>query len=293
MKKILIITLMLLSSSAAYCQLNPMGSIYYQNLYLSNPAMAGIEKGWELNAGYKSQWSAIDGAPNTQALTAAYGSENSKTGFGLLLFNDKAGVVRATSVKATYSYHLPLNTEGNNIDFGISAGILDEWVNYGDVIGDLSDVSISNFNDRKLYLDADFGMAYRRKGLTLQGTLPNLKRFFDRDIKRNVVDRSLFIASVSYKFKNGETGLTSIEPKIGFRGVENYKNIVDAGVNFIFNDDKLMLSGVFHSTGSVTFGAGTTYKKQFAILCQYTTNTTDLQTYSNGEAEIAIKYNFR
>lgn len=293
MKKLIIMSLLLSLSASAFSQLNPMGSIYYHNQYLANPAMAGVAQGWELNAAYKSQWSAIDGAPNMQVVSAAYGSENKKVGFGLLLFNDKAGVVKTTSLKATYAYHLPLNNETTIIDFGLSAGILDEWVNRNEVIGDLSDISISNFNDRKLYLDADFGFALRSKGFTLQGTLPNLKRYLDRDVQRNVVDRSLFLASLSYKFYSEAGKLTSIEPKIGFRAVENYKNLIDAGVNVVFGGDKLMLSSIYHSSGSVTFGAGTTYKKQLAILCQYTTNTNDLASYGNGEAEIAVKYNFK
>ncbi|SOD17980.1 type IX secretion system membrane protein, PorP/SprF family [Pedobacter xixiisoli] len=284
---------MLIIGKTAHSQLNPMGSIYYQNQYLANPAMAGVKSNWELNAAYKSQWSAIDGAPNMQMLSATYGSESKKAGFGLLFFNDKAGVVKTMSIKATYAYHLTLNGNNSFIDFGLSAGMLDEWVNRGEVVGDISDVSLSNFNDRKLSLDADFGLAFRNKGLTLQGTLPNLRRYLKKEIERNLVDRSLYMAALSYKFANEDRSLTTIEPKIAFRGVDNYKNIVDVGVNFEFSGDKLMLSSVYHTSGSITFGAGTTYKKQLAILCQYTTNTNDLSSYANGEAEIAVRYSFK
>lgn len=292
MKKLIIILALLVIGKVGYSQLNPMGSIYYQNQYLANPAMAGINKGWELNAGVKSQWSAINGAPNTQILTAAHGSETSRASFGLLLFNDKAGVVKTTSIKGTYAYHLPLSKNSTFLDFGLSAGILDEFINRGEVDGDLSDPSLSRFNDRKLYLDADFGLALRANKLTLQATLPNLKRYLDRDIKRNLVDQSLYMASLAYKFTNEDGSLSSIEPKFVFRGVEGYKNIVDVGANVCFSGNKLMLSSVYHSTGSFTFGAGTTYKNQLAILCQYSTNTNDLSSYSNGEAEIAVKFNF-
>ncbi len=277
----------------SFAQLNPMGSAYYQNQYLLNPALAGTETGWELNGAYKAQWTAITGAPSMQAFTATYGSESKKAGFGLFAFNDKAGSVKTINLKATYAYHLPLNNNGATLDFGLSAGVMDEWIDRSEVIGDLTDVAIGNFNDRKLYLDADFGLALRTKNLTLQGALPNMKRVLKRDAERNVVDRSLYMAALSYKFLNENVGLTSIEPKVAFRGMDNFKNILDAGVNFQFNGDKLMLSGVYHTTNSVTFGAGTTYMKKLAILAQYTTNTSDLQGYSNGEFELALKYNFR
>lgn len=293
MKKILSIFLLCVLVQTGYSQLNPMGSIYYHNQYLANPAMAGEQKGWELNAAYKAQWGIIDGAPRMQALSAAYGSENKKVGFGLLLYNDIAGVIQRTSVKATYAYHMPLNNETTFIDFGLSAGLMNEFVDRSKVIGDLSDVSINNFNDRKMYLDADFGIAFRSNSLTFQAALPNLKRFLDRDIIRNVADRSLFITSLSYKFLNEEGKLTSVEPKVAYRKVENYKSLIDAGVNFLFNQDKLSLNGMYHSSGSITFGAGTTYRQKLGILAQYTTNTTDLQGYANGEFEVALKYNFR
>lgn len=280
-------------NTGAFAQLNPMGSSYFQNQYLMNPAMAGIEKGWELNGAYKAQWTSIDGAPNMQALTATYGTESKKAGFGFFLFNDKAGSVKTINVKGTYAYHLSLNNDKTKIDFGLSAGIMDEWIDRSEVIGDLTDVAIGNFNERKLYLDADFGVALRTEKLTLQGSVPNLKRILGRDVQRNLVDRSLYMASISYKFMSDASKLTSIEPKVAFRAIDNFKDIIDAGINFQFNGDKLMLSGIYHSTNSVTFGAGTTYKSKLAILAQYTTNTSDLQRYSNGEFELAVKYNFR
>ncbi|MFC3363683.1 type IX secretion system membrane protein PorP/SprF [Pedobacter fastidiosus] len=294
MKKILTAITLLGLGLSAQAQLNPMGSMYYQNQYLSNPAMAGIESGWEINAGYKAQWTAIEYAPAMEAVTATHGSDNGKVGLGLNFFNDRAGVVQRTSVKASYAYHLPLNSGKSFLDFGLSAGIMDEWVDFNRIRGDLADASLYSFNQRSLYFDGDFGMAYRNGSLTVQGTLPNLKRLLERDVERTVADRSLYMAAVSYRFasKNG-SALSSIEPKVVYRGVENYRDILDAGANLEFFGNKLLLSGMYHSTNSATIGAGTTYRNRLTILTQYTTNTSDLQSYSNGEVEIALKYSFK
>lgn len=293
MKNTFILLALVLFSKVCYSQLNPMGSVYYHNQYLANPAMAGVEPGWELNGGIKSQWSAIDGAPLMEAITLTHGSQSKKVGLGFNFFSDKAGVIQRTSAKASYAYHLPLNGESSYLDFGLSAGILDEWIDFNRVRGDLSDQSLYNFNQRKVYFDSDFGVAYRNEHLTIQGSVPNLKRFFKRDATREVADRALFMGSVSYLFETDGSALNSWEPKAVFRGVQNYKNIVDLGLNLNFFENKLIMSGIYHSTNSVTVGgAGTMYKKKLTILTQYTTNTADLQNYSNGEAEIAIKYNF-
>lgn len=293
MKKLIIITILLFIGKIGYSQLNPMGSIYYHNQYVANPAMAGIAEGWELNAAYKAQWTVIDNGISMQTVSAAYGSSNKKVGFGFLFYNDKAGVVQSTSAKATYSYHLPLNNQNSFIDFGLSGGFMNENINQSQVIGDLGDVSLTNFNDRKIYFDADFGVALRTKGITIQGAMPNLKRLLGKDIKRNLVDRATFMSAVSYKIALNKGKLNSVEPKVMYRAIDNFKDIIDLGSNFIFSEGKLQLSGIYHSTGSITFGAGTLYKNKLTILAQYTTNTSDLGSYSNGEAEIGLKYNFR
>lgn len=270
-----------------------MGTMYYQNQYLSNPAMAGITSGWEANAAYKAQWTAVDGAPSMQAITATYGSKNNKVGAGLSFYNESSGIIQRTNIKGTYAYHLPLNSGSSYLDFGLSAGLMNEWIDFSQIRGDQGDMSLSNFNQRKLYLDGDFGIAFRNEHLVIQAALPNMKRLFDRDLVRTVVDRSTYFGGVSYKFINPNGVLSVIEPKLTYRGIDNYRDIVDLGLNTQMWGNKLLLSSIYHSTNSVTVGVGTTYQNQLSILVFYTSNTSDLQNYTNGEFEIGLKYNFK
>jgi hypothetical protein len=87
--------------------------------------------------------------------------------------------------------------------------------------------------------------------------------------------------------------LSVIEPKLTYRGVDNYRDILDLGLNTEFWGNKLLLSSIYHTTNSVTFGVGTTYQNKLSILALYTTNTAEIQSYANGEFEIGLKYNFR
>jgi type IX secretion system PorP/SprF family membrane protein len=228
-----------------------------------------------------------------QAVTAAYGSENNKVGAGVSFYNENAGVIQRTSLKGTYAYHLPLSSGSSYLDFGLSAGIMNEWIDFSKVKGDQSDISLTNFNQRKLYFDGDFGIAFRNQNLNVQAALPNMKRFFNRDLSRAVVDRATYFAAVSYKFINPNQVLSLIEPKFTYRGIDNYRDIIDLGVNTQFWTNKFLLSGIYHSSNSFSVGAGTTYQNQLAILVMYTTNTSGLQNYANGEFEIGLKYNFR
>jgi type IX secretion system PorP/SprF family membrane protein len=288
--KYIIFAIGLLLVSTTYAQLNPMGSTYFQNQYLANPALAGIRPELEVNVGYKVQWTAIEGAPTMQAITAEHGTAGKKIGLGLSFYNENAGVILRTGIKATYAYHVALNNNQSFLDFGISGGIINEWIDYEKVFGDLNDPSLQQFNTRRWYADGDFGIAYRNERLTLQGALPNLKRLLNRDLRRNTVDRSLYMAAVSYQFVNP---IFTVEPKAVYRGVENYKDMLDIGGEFKCFENKLMISAMYHSTHSITAGIGTFYQNQLRILCFYTTGTADLRKYSNGEFEIALQYSFK
>lgn len=280
------------ASQMVHAQLNPVGSQYYMNQYIANPAFAGMEENWRLSTTLKSSWAGFEGGPTMQSVTIDYGSRNNKVGVGLNFYNESAGLIQRTNLKATYAYHLQLG-EGNGkfLDFGLSGGVMNEWVDVEKLRGDNGDMALANFNQRKIYLDADFGLAYRMGNLTVQGTVPNLKRFFDRDMVRTVVDRSIYMAAASYKIGFEGSSISSIEPKVVYRGVENFDNILDVGVNAMFFDSRLFLNGIYHSTRSTSLGLGTTYRT-LSILCMYTTNTAALQNYANGDFEVGLKYGF-
>ncbi|WP_235524284.1 PorP/SprF family type IX secretion system membrane protein, partial [Pedobacter sp. Hv1] len=109
MKNIYAITagvlLLLGLGTTASAQLNPLGSQYYNNQYLINPAFAGMGQGLKLNAAYRKLWSGIPGSPLTQNITADYGF--GKVGVGLNVNNESAGLLRQTRAVASYAYHLP------------------------------------------------------------------------------------------------------------------------------------------------------------------------------------------
>ncbi|RZK92238.1 MAG: type IX secretion system membrane protein PorP/SprF [Pedobacter sp.] len=284
--------LLVFAGPSAYSQLNPMGSIYYQNQYLANPALAGIDSVVNINGAFKAQWTSIKGSPRIQYITADLPVKSRKVGLGLLVYNESAGLINRTRATFSYAYHLKLNSDSSFVDFGLAAGVMNEWIDLGKAVGDLGDEVLGNFSDRKLYLDGDFGIAYRNQKLTIQGALPNLKRLFKRDQIRNVVDRSIYFAAAAYRIAIKRETLNFIEPKVVFRGVENYKGILDVGANLGFLQEKLMVSGIYHSTNSVTLGFGVNYKRKVGLLLQYTSNTSDLQNYSNGEFELGLRYSF-
>ncbi len=270
-------------------QLNPLATQYFQNQYLFNPAMAGINPGLNVNLSLRKQWSSIPGAPFTQAVSADY--LLNRAAFGINVYNDQSGLLRSTRAVATYAYHIPLGQDNQKLNFGLSAGVLSQRVPTDQLIGDQGDLSVSRYNDRKSYLDGDFGASYTSNKLNIQAALPNLRSVFNQDNNNYTVDRSLYFTAVSYRFGFGETlNAIGLEPKVCFRGVKGYTNIVDAGANLMLADNQLSIQAMYHSTKSTTFGFGLN-KNSYSILAFYTTETSAISNYTNGDFEISLKLN--
>jgi len=282
----------LCSGLTAHAQLNPLADSYYQNQYLSNPALAGSTNVLKVNLGLRQQWSDIPGAPKTQSLTAAYGSTG-KVGLGLSVQNEETGLIKRTAAKGTYAYHLPLNDGSQKLHFGVSLGFSDDRLMSGMIEGLPNDVAISRFNERKIYLDGDFGLAYTSDRLSIQAAIPNTKIFFKKDNSETAADLATFYAAVSYKvfFPDALDG-SALEPKIAFRGVNNFDHIIDAGANFTLANNALNVMAMYHSTKSTTLGLGVNVKSFGTLTAAYTSSTAELQGYTNGYFQVGVQLNF-
>ena len=284
-KNILIMILLLAISPSLRAQLNPLGSQYFQNRYLANPAMAGIAEGARLNVGYRSQWNSIPGAPRNTSVTGDV--RMNKVGLGINFYKDQAGLLDRSKLVASYAYHLPLNDEEKQIHFGLSLGLQRERLNTEAIVGSGNDQTAMNFNDRETIFDGDFGFAYTSSKLSVEGSLSNLKKQIKGE-DQNTADYSTFYTAISYQFIIKDFKLS---PKVAYRGVRNYDDLVDIGAELSTSNEQLNLTTLYHSNKSYTLGLGYKHKKQWQLLALYTTTTRALQSYSNGSFELGLQLN--
>ncbi|MRG46987.1 type IX secretion system membrane protein PorP/SprF [Chitinophaga sp. SYP-B3965] len=270
------------SLSEAQALLEPSGTQYFQNQYLANPAMAGIDSGLHLNAAYRKQWAGMEGAPVTQFFTADYGM-GKRVGWGVNVFNDKAGLINRTRAAVSYAYHLPLSQDGKTLHFGLSLGMNIQRLDYKLIDGEINDPSIGAFNRRDDYFEAEFGMAYAHKGLTLQAALPNIRSLVSGENK-GVNGGGIFFSAAAYKFDL--EGTVSVEPKLCYRGIRGYDNILDVGVNVTFLKNVANVMAVYHTSNSLTTGIGVDIMKTVMIQAMYTIQTGGMKTYVDGAYEI-------
>lgn len=283
--------LMCVAVVKANAQLMPLGAMYFQNQYQNNPALAGLSKGLELNAGFRQQWSAMPGAPVLQTLTGTYAMTD-KAGLGLNLYAEQNGLFKRTRVMGTYAYHLPLNAKNDKLSFGISLGGLDELIDHSLLDGDFNDPSTVNFTERRQYIDGDFGMAYTSNKLSLQAAMPNLRNNlgFNKNNKQDV-DYAQYYLSASYKLPRLLDGEFGLEPKVAYRGIKGADGIIDFGANVSFAEDKVAIMLMYHSTQNVSVGLDVNAIKAFRFIALYTANSSSMANYSAGSFELGLKAN--
>ncbi len=273
-------------------QLNSLGTGYFQNQYLYNPAMSGLnEKQANLGTGYRKYGNVTNG-PQSIYLLGDYGF-NAKMGVGVNVFFDKAGLINTSKIMGTYTYHMQVGSEDQKVHFGLSLGGVQTRLNNKEITGDIDDPSLYNFNDQHMKFETDFGVAYTDGKLNVQAALPNMISTFRND-EKNLANRSIFFAAASYKVKVSEEadGIT-IEPKIAFRGIKGNSSIFDAGANVTFLEDKLNVFGLYHTNKSITAGAGIKIASFAQITALYSTQASELKTYSGGDFEIGLRFNLK
>ncbi|MBT2564746.1 PorP/SprF family type IX secretion system membrane protein [Pedobacter sp. ISL-68] len=285
--KLLMLLAVWIPAASVHAQLNPLSSQYYTNRYVINPAFAGANNGLRINGAYRKLWDNVPGAPVTQNLTADYGF--GKVGVGLNMSNESAGLQRQTRIVGSYAYHLPLNANNQQLHFGLSVGFMNQRLENADIYGNPNDPMVGLYNDRKTYLDGDFGIAYTSDKLSIEGSLPNLKSFFKKDVIK-LADVATFYTAISYKItlSEGMEGI-ELEPKVAYRGVKGFDNIFDLSAQAWIANKQVFLMGVYHSSENATFGIGVDFKRKYLISGMYTTQTSALSAYTNGSFELNLR----
>ncbi|MCO4293810.1 type IX secretion system membrane protein PorP/SprF [Solitalea sp. MAHUQ-68] len=124
MKNFLLTIALLTLGGFVYGQQRPQYTLYMQNNYILNPAIAGIEDYYDMKLSYRSQWVGLEAAPKTGYLSyqMPIGDVDSRHhGVGGNIVSDKTGPTSRLSFDGSYAYHLPIS--GNlKVSFGVSAG---------------------------------------------------------------------------------------------------------------------------------------------------------------------------
>ncbi len=288
MKRLLTIILISLTGSAM-AQLTPLKSIYYQNQFLINPAMAGSEDKLAVYAEYSDQWNRIPGSPKMFAVSAST-PVNSNTAVGVNVISDKAGLLQKTQAMASFAYKLKLS-EAQNLRFGVSlTWAQNKLDNANATANGANDPALTQYNSNKdNYLDGNFGATYQNRNLELQFSYLNLNQ--NRGGEISTVDYTTFYSSISYKLSLDET--FNVKPLFAYRGIKGYKNQYDIAAEWGAKDyQTVKLYTMYHSNKSFTGGIGFQHKSGLGITFMYNSEPSEVSGLTGGIFDIGIGCRF-
>src|ERR1051325_4886865 len=107
----------------AFAQQDAQYSQYMFNKLALNPAYAGSREVLATTLLYRDQWTAIEGAPSTAALTVQMPLKKKKIGIGAEIISDKLGPKSVSEILFSYAYRIPLSK--GKLAFGLRLGIYD------------------------------------------------------------------------------------------------------------------------------------------------------------------------
>jgi type IX secretion system PorP/SprF family membrane protein len=159
MKKILVISFCLLQSAWSLAQQDPQYSQYMFNQMALNPAYAGSKEALSTTVFLRSQWTGIEGAPQTQTFSIHGPLKKKKVGLGLAIIADQIGPKKSTGILGSYSYRIPI--KNGFLSFGLRAGVFNYIYNWNQInYKDQADVYNTQNQTSQLVPTADAGLYY-------------------------------------------------------------------------------------------------------------------------------------
>lgn len=153
----------------------PFITQYRAHLYFFNPAFSGTKRWIDTRASYRQQWSGLDGAPTTAALSFNIRYFKGKLGSGILIFNDKIGPFVTNYFAGTLAYHIKMpDTE---LSFGFSTAytifkINPSLITLRHQTDAAVDIHSSTVNQKKI--EGTFGVLYYNDRFFLSLSIANL-----------------------------------------------------------------------------------------------------------------------
>ena len=299
-------------------QQRPQYTQYILNNYLLNPAVSGIESYIDVKAGYRSQWTGLEGAPVTSYLTLSaplgdnfiqgdaasmpsgntpyghsyamdYQASPPHHGVGFSIIGDKTGPITQTTIDFSYAYHLGL-TSKLNLAVGVSGGLNHISLNTNDItLENPLDPAISNGNNSQWKPDLNVGVwAYSANYYIGASVQQLLKQNLYFNTNSNVtssqtVPHYFFTAGLRLPVSDDISLLPSVLVKL----IKPVPTTFDANLKMAFQDI-FWVGGSYRKDDSFGVLAGINISSSINVGYSYDVNTSALNTVSNGTHEIVI-----
>lgn len=185
MKKIYFLSILsfylILDFNPLFSQQFPDFSLFRENVFLFNPAVAGTEQAMVGNISLRKQFSNINDAPFSANLAFHTFIKDKNIGLGGYLFNDFTGPTSFTGLNFSFAYHIVFSeyraglSEYKALSFGLSLSAVQHRLNANKIKLDQEiDEALFRTRGSQFFPDASFGIHYKSKRLFVSASVPQL-----------------------------------------------------------------------------------------------------------------------
>lgn len=291
-KRILLITLIAVSSEMVIAQQEAMYSQYMFNMMAVNPAYAGSREVLSVTGLSRAQWVGLEGAPVSNTLSIDMPIKGKRIGLGVQVFNDKIGITSNNGMYGSYAYRIKFDK--STLSFGLQGGFVNYSAEYTRVRLSSSAYAVSDKafqeNVSVIIPSAGAGIYLSDDKYYIGASLPNLLNTqisSNTQVKVNKYDHLFLMAgyvfNLSSDFKLKPSGLLKV--------VSGAPIQADVNVNLWMYD--ILALGVSYRTGDaavamVEIQAAPNFRVGYA----YDQSVSGLRHYNSGSHELMIRYEF-
>lgn len=286
--------ILVICTSVAKSQQDPMYTQYMFNQVTVNPGYAGSAEVANFTVLNRQQWAGLEGAPKTTNITANAPLPKIDCGIGLSLVTDKIGPTKQTGFFVDYAYQLKVSEKGK-LGMGIKAGFTYYKANLLEIETiDENDVAFARDIDGDVKANFGIGFFYYTNKFYAGFSVPRLMNN-DLTTGQSVNNEKLSLSERHFYFIAGQ--VFDLSEKLKFRPsiltkiTKGAPMQVDLTANFILND-KIWL-GAMYRIGNA-FGAMIQIQliKTIRVGYAYDYTTTYLKRYNSGTHEIMVSFDF-
>ncbi len=281
----------------------PIHSQYMgDNPFLISPSFAGFDDQIQIRLNGLTQWVGVKNAPDTQSISI-HSPISTKSGGGLIVFNDKNGNTTQAGGQITFAHHITLSKyPGQYLSFGVSYKFTQFKIDLtnGEGIGDDPVANENNFTDTNS--NFDISLLYRYSEFYISLNSANiLNKTLETVVNQEPTKLRTYYLYSGYTFKQGRydmefepsvliqyfesDGRSTTDINLKYRKIQNIEDYLWAGVSFRFlNDELLDPLAVIPMVGL--------RKKNFYVAYGFQVNLTDVQNYSRGTHMITLGLDF-
>jgi type IX secretion system PorP/SprF family membrane protein len=303
--------LLLISIYLLQAQQLPDFSLYRENAFLYNPAVAGTDQASVINLSVRKQWTNIKSSPFTAVASYHTSIENKNIGVGVNIFNDFIGPTSFTGISGSFAYNLVLSEYRTGVSnykvlsFGLSAGLMQYRINGNKIRLDIpQDEAIFNNKGSQFFPDAAFGIYYKSRTLFASASIPQLLNL-TVPIEGQNDEQSRFKKMQHYYamfggrifFGKEQAGARNdnrlyLEPAFNFHYVINAPPQAMVSARFAMQEVFFVGLG-YRSLSTLMFEGGFTVKKAFSLAYSYDMGAGDVRRDVGQVHELSMKFKFK